>query len=140
MRQMDTAAQRIRAIALTAVLATSAIVVPATIGPAESASAASYSATCWKPNPKIRGSVTTNWNGKNPKKCKARYTVYDTSRGRAALVIDIGAKAAKSSEVWAAIGRGYKAANKWCATNTIVCNVILAVGVAIVSPLLASNS
>jgi hypothetical protein len=62
------------------------------------------------------------------------------SRTRAALVIDIGAKAAKSSEVWAAIGRGYKAANKWCNKNTIVCNVILAVGVAIVSPLLVSNS
>lgn len=105
-----------------------------TVASVASASAASYSAVCWKPNPKVAGSTTTSWNGKNPKDCNARYQLYDTSRGRGALVIDIN-KTANTTAFWSAVSRGYSAAQTWCNKNSLSCSILVSVGVALLQPL-----
>lgn len=110
------------------------IVGQGTTASVSAANAASYSAVCWKPNPKVPGSTTTSWNGKNPKDCNARYQLYDTSRGRGALVIDINKKA-NTTAFWKAVSQGYSAAQTWCSKNSMSCSILVSVGVALLQPL-----
>jgi hypothetical protein len=127
--------KRLIAVILVLAVAAGAAVAEASVSPTTQASAASFNAICWKPNPKIPGSSTTVWTGKNPKDCKARYQLYDTSRGRGALVLDIAKNGTSSVSFWAAIQKGYAAAQKWCSQNSLTCTVIVSVGVALVAPL-----
>lgn len=80
------------------------------------------------------GTQWYNWAGKNPKKCKNYAIMKDGKK-----VLHIKASSDKS-KVWAALGKGYRAANDWCNHNTLTCSILTGIGVTLLSPLLQISS
>lgn len=86
--------------------------------PAAEAAPKRYAAVCSQ----------TTWTGKDPRTCKGTYTVYEITANRPKTVLHL----TRGTKVdWKTFKKGYKAANKWCDDNTIVCQVMLAVGVSV---------
>lgn len=72
-----------------------------------------------------------NWDGKDPRKCKGIYEVFDLTSpqhgGKTIMFLQN-----PGTNVWNAIARGYAATQKWCASNSFTCAVVTSVGVSLV--------
>lgn len=136
--KIQSSRNRIVSGALALTMALGFIATQSTLAAEPANAAASTTSVCWKPNPKVPGSSTTVWNGKNPKDCHARYQLYDIRNSRPVLVLDLNKPAVDSAAFWKAIAAGYTASQKWCAQNSLTCTIIVSVGVALVAPLAAA--
>jgi polygalacturonase len=94
------------------------------VGATPPASAADYVALCGQ----------QRWTDQNPSDCQKEYRVYKTTGNRPRLVFHTY----NSHGVdWEEITRNYEAAEKWCTTHPIACDLITAAGLAIVASLYA---
>ena len=81
------------------------------------------------------GIASKDWDGKNPKTCKGTYQLWDISRGRTGLLLEV--KSPNWVDARTVFKKGYKDAQKWCSNNSLTCNIVTSVGVSIVLGLLA---
>jgi len=78
--------------------------------------------------------VSLNWKGKDPSACKGTYYLYDISGSVPLRLLEIHNAPVSA---WQYFRQGYTKAQQWCASNSLTCAVVTAIGVAIVQPLIA---
>lgn len=111
--------------ALTAIMiSTGASLGTASVAHADPTSVSQTTATCITSGG--GGVAGTPWTGKDPTDCKGEYRLYDISRGRPALIVQV--KNTRTVGFKEAVAGDYASAQDWCSDNSLTCSILTAGG------------